>query len=204
MLLLKRRSFELESDSSLVTAGDAEAVEKSEAIIAAAEKEAELIREEAKKNAETEKEKGYREGLEQGKEEILMQKLELLDESVKFMSGIETKVSDIVIKALGKCVAEIGDEELVRQIVRKSMQAVVRTQTEVNVRVAPEMVEAVRTKVDALTAEFPTVKTVNVQGDARLTGAACVVETDAGIVEASIASQLAAIEKSIRNSFENN
>ena len=204
MLLLKRRSFELESDSPLVTAADAEAVEKAETILAAAEKEAELIREEAKRNAALEKERGYREGLEQGKEEILLQKLELLDESVKFMSGVETKVSDIVFKALGKCVAEIGDEELVRQIVRKSMQAVVRTQTEVNVRVAPEMVEAVKTKVDALTAEFPTVKTVNVQGDTHLTGAACIVETDAGLVEASIASQLAAIEKSIRKSFENN
>lgn len=200
---MKRRTFDVETDSPLVSAADAEAIEKTEALLAVAEKEAERIREEARKAYEDEKSKGYADGIAEGKEEILMQKLELLDESVKYMSGVEEKVSEIVIKALKKCVAEIGDEELVRQIVRKSMQAVVRTQTEVNIRVTPEMVDAVKERVDRLIAEFPTVKTVNVQGDARLSGAACVVETEAGIVEASIEGQLSAIEKSIRQSFEN-
>ena len=204
MLLLKRRTFDVETDSPLVSAAEAEAIENTEQLLAAAEQEAALIREEAVKAAAAEKERGYADGIAAGKEEILLSKLELLDESVRFMSGVENKVADIVIKALGKCVVEIGDEELVRQLVRKSMQAVVRTQTEINVRVAAEMVEAVRGRVDSIVAEFPTVKTINVIADARLTGVACVVETDAGIVEASIEGQLAAIEKSIRKSFENN
>ena len=203
MLLLKRKSFEVESDSPVVTAADAEAIERTETLIAAAEAEAEEIRARARRDYEAEKARGYADGVAEGKEEILMQKLELLDESVKFMSGIEQKVSDIVIKALGKCVAEIGDEELVRQIVRKSMQAVVRTQTEVTIRVAPEMVDAVKARLAEITADYPTVKMANVQADPRYTGAACAVETEAGIVEASIEGQLAAIEKSIRKSFEN-
>lgn len=202
MLLLKKRTFDVESDSPRVEADAVVAINRAEELVAAAEHEAEFIRKEAQQAYEAEKAKGYADGIASGKEEILMQKLELLDESVKFMNGVEQKVGDIVIKALGKCVAEIGDEELVRQIVKKSMQAVVRTQTEITVKVAPEMVPAVKERVNALIADYPTVKTMNVMADARLSGAACVVETEAGIVEASIEGQLSAIEKSIRNSFE--
>jgi len=202
MLLLKKKTFDVEAESPRVSADEAVAIERTEELIAAAENEAAKIREEAKTAYENERKRGYDDGIAQGKEEILMQKLDLLDESVRFMNGVENKVADIVIKALGKCVAEIGDEELVRQIVKKSMQAVVRTQTEVTVRVAPDMVAAVKERIGSITADYPTVKLVNVQPDERLAGAACVVETEAGMVEASIEGQLAAIEKSIRASFE--
>lgn len=131
-----------------------------------------------------------------------MQKLDLVDESVKYMGSIESQVCDIVLKALRKCVVEIGDRELVVQIVRKSMQAVVRTQKELVIRVAPDMVEVVRGRTSALLSEFSSVAKLDVVADERLEATACVVETEAGIVEASIDGQLAAIEQSIRKSFE--
>ena len=202
MLLLKKSTFEVTSDSSLVSAENAAAVASAEQIVAAAEEEAVRIREEAKAAYEEEKRRGYDDGIAAGKQEILMQKLDLVDESVKYMASIEGQVCEVVLKALRKCVAEIGDRELVVQIVKKSMQAVVRTQKELVVRVAPDMVPSVRERTDALLADFPAVTKLDVVGDERLTGAACVVETDAGIVEASVDGQLEAIEQSIRKSFE--
>ena len=44
-------------------------------------------------------------------------------------------------------------------------------------------------------------KGIDVAEDAHLAAAACVVETEAGLVEASVEGQLAAIEKSIRKNF---
>ena len=202
MLLLKKRSFEVESDATLVTAGDAAAVAKAEEIVAAAEEEAAKVREEAKAAYEEERKRGYADGVAEGKAEILMQKLDLVDESVAYMESIEGKVSDIVLKAIRKCVAEMDDEELVRQIVRKSLQAVVRTQKEIAIKVAPDRVESVKARIDGLLKEFPTVRFADVKADARLTGAACIVETESGIVEASIEGQIAAIERSIRKNFE--
>lgn len=198
MLLLKKGTLEVESDSSRVSAEDAAAVTRAVDIIAAAEAEAERIRAEAQTAYEEEKKRGYADGIAEGKAEILTQKLDLIDESVAYMESIEAKVADIVLKAVRKCVAEMDDTELVQQIVRKSLQAVVRTQKEITIRVAPDCVAAVKAKAEAIRAEFPTVDFINVQEDERLSGAACVVETASGVVEASVNGQIEAIERSIR------
>lgn len=202
MLLLKKTTFEVETDSSRVAAEDAATLSRAEEIVAAAEAEAEKIRTEAQQAYEAEKKRGYTDGYADGKAEILSQKLDLVDESVTYMASIEGKVSEIVMKAIRKCIAEMDDAELVRQIVRKSLQAVVRTQKEISIKVAPDHVEDVKVRLDAIMAEFPTVNFIDVKPDARLEGAACVVETASGIVEASVDGQIEAIERSIRKNFE--
>ena len=201
MLLLKKSTFEVSADSALVTAENAAAVVSAEQIVAAAEAEAERIREEAKAAYEDEKRRGYDDGIAAGKQEILMQKLDLIDASVSYMESVEQKMSDIVMKALKKCVAEIGDKELVCQIVKKAMQAIVRNQRMITVRVSPDMAPVVRARVQKILEDFPSVSAMDVAEDGSLSGTACVVETESGIVEASIDGQLEAIEKSIRKSF---
>lgn len=201
MLLLTKKTFDVAVDGPRVAADEAAVVARAEEVIAAAEAEAAQIREEAKGAFAAKKERGYKAGLAAGKAEILMQKLNLVDESVRYMESIELKVSDIVMKALRKCVAEIGDTELVVQIVHKAMQAVVRNQRQITVRVNPAMVPVVKGRVAELLAEFPSLSFIEVAEDAHLDGAACVVETEAGLVEASVEGQLAALEKSIRKHF---
>lgn len=201
MLLLKTKGFDVETAGARVSSDDTGAIATAEQVVAAAEAEAARIAEEAKAAAERERQRGYADGLAEGRQEILMQKLDLLDESVRYMESVELKMADIVMKALRKCVAEIGDRELVVQIVRKSMQAVVRNQRQITVKVAPEMVPVVRARLEQILADFPSVATANVVEDAHLSGTACVVETEAGLVEASVEGQLAAIEKSIRKNL---
>lgn len=202
MLLLKKTTFEVETDSPRVSAEDAATLTRTEEIVAAAEAEAARIREEAKRAYEAEKARGYADGLADGKAEILAQKLDLIDESVAYMESVEGKLVEIVMKAIRKCICEVEDADLVWQIVRKSLQAVVRTQREVTVRVSPDHVADVKGRVDAIRGEFPTVNFIDVQADSRLSGAACVVETVSGIVEASVEGQVKAIERSIRKNFE--
>ncbi len=201
MLLLKTKSFDVEAAGARVSSEEAGAIATAEQIVAAAEAEAARIAEAAKTDAERERQRGYADGLAEGRQEILMQKLDLLDESVRYMESVELKMADIVMKALKKCVAEIGDKELVVQIVRKSMQAVVRNQRQITIKVAPEMVPVVRARLDQILKDFPSVATASVVEDAHLSGTACVVETEAGLVEASVEGQLAAIEKSIRKNL---
>ena len=78
------------------------------------------------------------------------------------------------------------------------MNAVIRTQKHVTLKVASDMVETVRARVSELTTDFPTVETFDVVEDPRLKGAACVLETEAGVADASVETQLAAIEKSLK------
>lgn len=203
MLLVNKEKFVLQSDHRLVKAEEVATVRTAEEIIAAAEAEAARIREEAKAAFEAEKKRGYEKGLADGKLEISMQKLDLIDSSVAFMESVEDKMADVVLKALKSCVVEIGDKEMVIQIVRKTMNAVIRTQRQVTLKVAPEMVEVVRGRIAALKADYTTIETLDVVEDPRLKGTACVLETEAGVAEASTDTQIAAIEKSIRKHISN-
>ena len=201
MLLLKRKTFDLENDSPVVKADEAAAVAKAADIIAAAETEAARVAEDAKAAYESEKARGYADGIAQGKAEILVQKLELVAESALFMERAERTMADIVVKALKKFVEEVGDKEMVCEIVRKSMRTIVRNQRQIRVKVAPEQLENVKARIEAIMQDFPTLMHVDVVEDARISPTGCVVETDAGSVEASVEGQLAAIEASIRNHF---
>jgi type III secretion protein L len=197
MLLIGNPDFTLTSDRRLVKASEVATVKSAAEIVAAAEAEAARIREEAKAAFEEERKRGFEKGLQDGKLEIAMQKLEQVDQSVAFMESVEGKMADIVMKALKSCVVEIGDREMVVNIVRKTMNAVIRTQRHVTLKVAPEMVAAVKERVSALRVDYPTVETFDVVEDPRLKGPACILETEAGVADASVETQLEAIERSM-------
>ena len=198
MLLVNKPNFQVVSDRRLVKATDVATVRTAEDIIAAAEAEAARIREEAKAAFEAEKKRGYETGLQNGKMEIAMQKLDLVDQSVSFMENVESKMADVVLKALKSFVTEVGDKEMVIQIVRKTMSAVIRTQRQVTLKVAPEMVSVVKSRINELRVDYPTVESMDVVEDSRLTGAACILETEAGVADASVDTQLKAIENSLK------
>lgn len=198
MLLIDKPNFKLESDRRLVKAADVATVSSAADIIATAEADAARIREEAKVAFEEEKKRGYDEGLQNGKMEIAMQKLEQVDQSVAFMESVEQKMADVVLKALKSFVVEVGDKELVLQIVRKTMNAVIRTQRQVVLKVAPDMVETVRAKIAEFRVSYPTIESFDVVEDPRLKGVSCILETESGVADASIETQLAAIEKSLQ------
>ena len=198
MLLIGNPDFTLTSDRRLVKASEVATVMSAAEIVAAAEAEAARIREEAKAAFEEERKRGFEKGLQDGKLEIAMQKLEQVDQSVAFMESVEGKMADIVMKALKSCVVEIGDREMVINIVRKTMNAVIRTQRHVTLKVAPEMVAVVKERVSALRVDYPTVETFDVVEDPRLKGPACILETEAGVADASVETQLAAIERSLK------
>lgn len=198
MLLLNKPDFALATDRRIVKATDVATVRTAAEIIAAAEADAARIREEAKVAFEEEKRRGYEKGVADGKMEIAMLKLEQVDSSVAFMESVERKMADVVMKALKSFVVEIGDRELVVQIVRKTMNAVIRTQRHVVLKVAPEMVETVRARIAEFRLAYPTVESLDVVEDPRLRGAACILETESGVADASVETQLAAIEKSLK------
>ena len=185
MLLIGKPDFTLTSDRRLVKASEVATVQSAAEIVAAAA-------------FEEEKKRGFETGLQDGKLEIAMQKLEQVDQSVAFMESVEEKMADIVMKALKSCVVEIGDREMVVNIVRKTMNAVIRTQRHVTLKVAPEMVQTVKERVSALRLDYPTVETFDVVEDPRLKGPACILETEAGVADASVETQLAAIERSLK------
>ena len=70
------------------------------------------------------------------------------------------------------------------------------------IRVAPEQVEVVKKRINEIIAEFPAVSFLEVTADSRLKPGGCIVESEIGIVDASIDVQLEAIYRSLTRSFK--
>ena len=60
------------------------------------------------------------------------------------------------------------------------------------------MVPTVKARLAELRADYPTIESMDVVEDSRLSGPACVLETEAGVADASVDTQLAAIERSLK------
>lgn len=61
-------------------------------------------------------------------------------------------------------------------------------------RLPPAQVEAVRARSNELLAAYPGVGYLDIVPDARLQGDACILESEIGLVEASIEGQIAALQ----------
>ncbi len=201
MLIIRQGNLQIETTGRLVKRAEAQSIAEAMDVLSAAQKEAEDVRQKAQEEFEAQRKLGYEKGLEDGKEEIAIQKLEQVEKSIDYLGSMENKIVEIVLTALKKCVAEIGDRELMVQVIQKAMRAVVRNQQQITVKVSPAMVPVVRARLTEIQAEFPSVNFIDVGEDAKLDDRSCVVETDAGVVDASIETQLDAIEKSIRKNF---
>ena len=201
MLIIRQGNLQIETTGRLVKRAEAQSIADAMDVLSAAQKEADAIRQQAKEEFEAQRKLGYEKGLEDSKEEIAIQKLEQVEKSIDYLSSMENKIVEIVLTALKKCVAEIGDRELMVLVVQKAMQAVVRNQQQIVLKVSPEMLPTVKERLNEILSKFPGVNYINLMEDGKLKGVSCTIETDAGNVDASLDVQLAAIEKALRKCF---
>ena len=201
MLIVRQGNLQIETTGRLVKRSEAQSIANAMELIDAAQKEADDIRRQAMEHFEAQHKLGYEKGLEDAKEEIAIQKLEQVEKSIDYLGTMENRIVDIVLTALKKCIAEIGDREMMVQVIRKAMQAVVRNQQQIVLKVSPEMLSDVKARLNEILSHFPGVNYINITEDMHLKGVACILETDAGNVEASLEKQLSAIEKALRKCF---
>lgn len=193
---IEKRTFEIPPGKKIIKAGEYMTRVDADEIIDKANREAEKILEEAREAFEIEKKKGYEAGLLEGKKSIASQMMGAVTGAVNYLSVLEEKVVEIVMSAVMKIVGEIDDEKLILKIVKNAL-AVVRNQKQVTLRVAPGQVKTVKNALDKILSDYPGISFIDVAGDSRLKSDGCILETDIGVVDASVDVQLSAIRKSL-------
>ena len=158
-------------------------------IIAAAQKKAEKILADAEAAYQSRYEQGYADGVEFGKLENAEKVMETVLASVEFIEGIENTVVNVVSQSVRKIIGEMDDEERIRRIVGTAL-SYVRGQQRVTVRVAPADEPAVAKALAAMTSG----SYMNVVADPRLAKSSCILESDLGVIDASLETQLKALE----------
>lgn len=201
MLQLKRLDkLELQPATKIIRSAEFQTLLDAEAIIAAAEAEAERIRAAAREEYESEKQRGYADGLVEGRMEMAEKMIDSVGRAVDYFSGLEHRVVDLVLKALRKILGELDARDRVVNVVRTAL-AVAKNQSHVTLRVTPADAEIARERLAEITKPYPEIHFLEVVPDSRLAPAACILETELGVIDASLELQLAAIEKSLARSL---
>lgn len=184
----------LDPSRKIVKAADYRAWRDAHALVAAAGDEAAGIVAGAQAGYEAECRRGYLDGLEESKLETAERMIETVGRTVDYFAKVENRMIELVMGAIRKIVADFDDRERVRVVVRNAL-SVVRNQKQVTLRIAPEQVETVKGALNDLLAEYPGLGYLDIVADPRLAADACILESEIGLVEASVSGQIEAIEK---------
>lgn len=203
MAFIVRKAAQLsrpEGARKLIKAADFWTFRKAEEALADAMRRRDEIIAAAQDAYEAERRRGYEDGLEAAKREQATHMTEIVGQAVNYFSTVEQRMVDLVFDAVRKIVMQFDDRTRAATVVHAALEAV-RNQRQLTVRVHPDRVDAVRADLDTMLQAFPAIQCVDVTGDARLAVDACAVESDIGVVEASIASQLESMKEAFTRAF---
>lgn len=198
MFQLTASTITVRPDTRIIKTEDIAKLHEASDIVEAAKKRAEQILAEAQSDIERMRQQGYEEGREEGRLEHSEKLMETVLQSVEFIENIEATIVDVVNQAIRKVIGDIDDKERIVRIVRTAL-ASVRNQQQVTVRVAPTDEGAVSEALSAMLTSVPgSPSFLNVVADSRLEPNSCILESELGVVDASLETQLKAFENAFK------
>lgn len=163
-------------------------------LLSQAREEAIRIRSQAVQAYEDEKQRGYEEGLTMARMDEAERLIENASRTVDYFAAIEQKIVSLVINSVRRIMSDFNDTERVLAVVQSGL-SVMRNQKQLTLRLSPQHAETVKTKAQQLLEQFPGVGIMDIVADSRLKGDAAILESEMGVVEASVDLQLKALEQ---------
>jgi type III secretion protein L len=170
------------------------------AIVDAARAEAQRILTEAKEISERERQRAFEEGRDAARLEMSEQMIDTVGHVVDYLGKVEHEMVDVVGLALERILGEIGDKELVVRVVKNALAAV-RNEKHLTLRVAPGQVTTVKERMNEILSHYPIIVDIQVVGDGRLSPTGCILESEIGVIDASLDGQIGALKKSFEKIF---
>ncbi len=183
---------------TLIKAGEAAVFFEARDLIRAWEERAAQLDQAAEEERERRFQQGYEDGLAAGRLEYTEKIMEAVIQSVEYIEGLETTLVKVVGEAVRRIVGEMDDDERIVRLVRQALGAV-RGEKRVLVRVAPRDEKAVRLDLAALLGRNAGSGFLELVPDPRLQPGECLLESELGVVEASLETQLRNLETALLN-----
>ncbi len=192
--MVKDASFNVPEGVGIVPHGVYTELVAANELMANAIKRAKIIEEQAQIRYEEEQARGYEEGIQEGKLIISEQIMDLVTERLNFLENIETSTVDLVMASLVKILDEMPPQERVLSAVKRAI-AYVRNQKKVTLRISPEDDVYVQSALEQLKMAYPSIDILDVYPDKRLKSGDCVLESELGVMDAGLKTQLQNIER---------
>ena len=191
----------LAPDQVVLRSADYQAYLTANQLVELARERAQAIEQGARDVYEQQKALGWQAGVDEARTSQATLIQETLQQCNQYYRAVEQKMSDVVLNAVRKILKQYDNTELALSVTREAL-SLVSNQKQVILHVQPEQVSAVRERVSHILKDFPEVGYVDVVADARLDEGGCILETEIGIIDASVDGQLAALATALTQSRE--
>ncbi|HYE39593.1 MAG TPA: type III secretion system stator protein SctL [Ramlibacter sp.] len=194
--LITSEKLQLLSERKVLKEAEYAALLDASGVVAAARQEARRIVQQATRQAEDARRKGYEEGVQQARAEYAQRLVSDSLASERQLRALRTSMAGIVVKAVGQFIAEADTARLFETALLR-VDTLIRAEPFVTVRVAPAQESALRHALDKLRAESNWTMSVAVQPDPALSYGACSVQTASGTIEIGLDAQLEAFRRAV-------
>lgn len=198
---IKNDQVLLAPDQVVLRSADYQAYLTANQLVELARERAQAIEQGARDVYEQQKAMGWQAGVDEARTSQATLIQETLQQCNQYYRAVEQKMSDVVLHAVRKILKQYDNTELALSVTREAL-SLVSNQKQVILHVQPEQVSAVRERVSHILKDFPEVGYVDVVADARLDEGGCILETEIGIIDASVDGQLAALATALTQSRE--
>jgi type III secretion protein L len=165
-----------------------------------ARRAAEQMRATADAEIEQARARGYEAGLREARAELSTQIAETTAQLEHAFVSLEGRIVQTVLKAVQQILGHTNDRALLEPLIRRVL-AQSNSTTPMRLRVSAEQFDAANDAVASLLKEFPQVEWIDVAKDPNATRGTCVLETEFGVIDGSIDTQLAALRRGLLNAF---
>ena len=121
--------------------------------------------------------------------------LETAHASIQHLESMENNIAKLVMSSVQKIISEYSDEERVYHAVKSGLKLICQRE-KVTVRVNPSIAPALLERLNRLEQQADY---IDIRPEEKLNKNDCILESELGIVNASIENQLANLEKCIMN-----
>lgn len=201
MLLHPSGGIGTDPGTIVLKAGEYAEMVEAENIVARAREEAERIRVRAETEAEDRRRAGYEEGMAEGKLEISAQMFESVAASLDHMARMESSFVDVVMRSVRTILGSFDNADLAEKVVGHALR-LVRDEKKVLLRVSMDDVDAVQARLADIVKRYPGMGRVDVAADPSLGAGGCIMETELGVIDATLDRQLGMIEDAFRRHLE--
>ncbi|OCQ54587.1 Yop proteins translocation protein L [Photorhabdus australis subsp. thailandensis] len=199
---ITKEHLQLSPELLILRKADYQTCLSAESLLDAARAQAKEIEREAQTVYEQQKELGWQAGIDAARAEqaSLIHQTQL--QCQQYYRQVEQQMTDVVLQAVRKILKNYDQISLTLQVVREAL-SLVSNQKQVILRVNPEQAATVREQISRVHKDFPEIGYLEVTADARLDQGGCILETEVGIIDASLDSQLDALMSAINSKWKN-
>ncbi|MER8527626.1 MULTISPECIES: type III secretion system stator protein SctL [unclassified Mesorhizobium] len=180
----------------ILRAAEVRALQDGHAFLDEARRDAQQLRDAARRAYAAEYAQGYDDGKTQGDAEATRLVSETAVKVDRYFGGLESEVIGLAVDIVRRILGEFDVGALVAKAARQAVTEIRRAKY-LKLRVHSASIERVRDELDAVLRQSDLAMTVEIDADDALAPDACIVSTDFAVVDASIDAQLKAIAAAI-------